>query len=149
VDTIERGDRKWKEAQRYGEDRVNLGIPLLFPVSALSCFLPVAGCPWYLCIVPSLYSQWPPSTYSREVWSPNQCWVVIRTMVPEIFRENQTIHYKTANSLQKREWYENWWKFNSFLLHANPSLETKYPIIDNISQSYNLVRHYVSPFKNK
>jgi hypothetical protein len=36
-------------------------------------------------------------------------------------------------------------KLRSFLFQANPPLESEYPIIDNISLSYNLVEHYVSP----
>jgi hypothetical protein len=37
-------------------------------------------------------------------------------------------------------------KTNKLLLEASIPLESKYPIIDNIFVSYNLVEHYVSPF---
>jgi hypothetical protein len=32
---------------------------------------------------------------------------------------------------------------SSFFLQASPPLDIKYPIIDNISISYNLMKHYV------
>jgi hypothetical protein len=34
-------------------------------------------------------------------------------------------------------------------LGANPSLQTMYPIIDNISLPYDLVKHYIFPFLQK
>jgi hypothetical protein len=40
-------------------------------------------------------------------------------------------------------------KTNKLLLEASTPLESKYPIIDNIFVSYNLVEHYVYPFLKK
>jgi hypothetical protein len=51
--------------------------------------------------------------------------------------------------LQGRENSKFWWKSTSFLLQANPPLESEYSIIDNISLSYNLVEYYISLLHQK
>jgi hypothetical protein len=42
--------------------------------------------------------------------------------------------------------YKDWWKDRGFLLYASPTIESKFPIINKIKLSYNLMEDYVSPF---
>ncbi len=56
---------------------------------------------------------------------------------------------KKKQKLSRMKTCKNCQKAMSFQLQANPPLNNKYPIINNISLSYNLVEHYFSPILQK
>ncbi len=56
----------------------------------------------------------------------------------EVWFFTEIICLKCQN-LQK---YRNWWEPKSFLLQVSSPLQSRCPIIDNISVSYNLVEHH-------